>query len=726
LNIRPYSAVTAATLACLIATQSWAQEPGTDFTPDYTSTDGSYIIAELETVSVTGDRGKGSPTGLSPADALNRIQRRPGAVDIRPAEDFTETYVDDLADTMFFAPGVLINAQDGQELKITIRGNGIGTSFERRGLSILRDGVPITSASGSTNVQEVDPLAIRFIEIYRGGNGLRYGSGSLGGAINLATPTGLTEDHTIMARIEGGSFDNYRAHVALADGNQDRDYYVSVSARKADGFREHNETSSLFLNSNFGWRPNDKVETRFYVEALQSKLELAGGASLEQALEEPKAPAVPVTIGPFFPGGPITVLDPGPVADDWQRDLKVIRVVNRTVISLDSTEIEVGGFYVHRDLLHPITAFAGVVDQVSNEGGLFVRANGNFGSGARQHSWTLGIETSYGATDAKRFFNVGGKKGALRSQADQKSFNMNAYGQVEIFLNEAVAVIAGTQVVHTERDYDVSVGSDPSNKVSYTGVAPRIGLLWDVSDQIQIFANITKSYEAPSFAELTGGGGLNFTGLEAQSAWSFELGTRGAAGPVAWDLTLYRSHLDNELLKFGAPGARGFVSFTENANNTIHQGIELGLDISLAQNFFEARGGALVWRSVYTFSDFNFDDDAQFGDNRVAGIPEHVYRGELRYGQEDLFSIGLNLTWVMQSFYADFANTSSVPSYALLGFNAAFDLSENIQLIVSGENLTNKRYIAGVSTNANQSLEQGRIFVPGEGRAFYVGVIGKF
>jgi len=537
----------AASLACLIATQSWAQEPGIETTPDFISTDGSYVVAELETVAITGERGKGSPTGLSPADALNRIQRRPGAVDIRPAEDFTETFVDDLADTMFFAPGVIINAQDGQELKIAIRGNGIGTSYERRGLTVLRDGVPITSASGSTSVQEVDPLAIRFIEIYRGGNGLRYGSGSLGGAINLATPTGLTEDHSVMARIEGGSFDNYRAHAALAGGNKDRDYDVSVTGRKSDGYREHNKTSSLFLNSNFGWRPSDKVETRFYVEAQQSKLELAGGATLQQALESPRSPAAPITIGPFFSGGPVTVLDPGPVADDWQRNLKVIRLVNRTVISLDSTEIEVGGFYVHRDLLHPITAFAGVVDQISNEGGLFVRASGNFGSGARQHSWTLGVETSYGATDAKRFFNIGGERGALRSQADQKSFNLNAYGQVEIFLNEAVAIIAGTQVVHTERDYEVLVGTDPSNKVSYTGVAPRIGLLWDVSDQIQIFTNVTKSYEAPSFAELTGGGALNFTGLDAQSAWSVELGTRGASGPVAWDLTLYRSHISNEL-----------------------------------------------------------------------------------------------------------------------------------------------------------------------------------
>jgi len=179
-------------------------------------------------------------------------------------------------------------------------------------------------------------------------------------------------------------------------------------------------------------------------------------------------------------------------------------------------------------------------------------------------------------------------------------------------------------------------------------------------------------------------------------------------------------------LKFGAPGSRGFVSFNENADDTIHQGIELGLDISLARNFLEARGGELTWRNVYTFSDFNFDDDEQFGDNRIAGVPEHVYRGEIRYDQEGLLSIGLNLTWVMKSFYADFANTSSVPGYALLGFNAAFDLSDNIQLIVSGENLTNKRYIAGVSTNADQSQENGRIFVPGEGRAFYVGLIGKF
>ncbi|WP_199797868.1 TonB-dependent receptor plug domain-containing protein [Erythrobacter sp. KY5] len=50
---------------------------------------------------------------------------------------------------------------------------------------ILRDGVPISRAAGNTEFQEVDPLTIRYIEVFKGANGLRYGSTQLGGAVNV-------------------------------------------------------------------------------------------------------------------------------------------------------------------------------------------------------------------------------------------------------------------------------------------------------------------------------------------------------------------------------------------------------------------------------------------------------------------------------------------------------------------------------------------------------------
>jgi iron complex outermembrane receptor protein len=84
------------------------------------------------------------------------------------------------------------------------------------------------------------------------------------------------------------------------------------------------------------------VETRFFLTILQDNFELAGGLRLDDALANPRAAGRPVTIPSPVPGRPPIVLDPGPVADDWDRNLGVIRLANRTVVDLGAARLEAG------------------------------------------------------------------------------------------------------------------------------------------------------------------------------------------------------------------------------------------------------------------------------------------------------------------------------------------------------------------------------------------------
>src|SRR3546814_6529696 len=54
---------------------------------------------------------------------------------------------------------------------------------------------------------------------------------------------------------------------------------------------------------------------------------------------------------------------------------------------------------------------------------------------------------------------------------------------------------------------------------------------------------------------------------------------------------------------------------TFNAGKTLHQGIEAGLLITLP--------GGFSLNQTYTFNDFRFVDDRQYGDNVIAGLPKH-------------------------------------------------------------------------------------------------------
>lgn len=134
----------------------------------------------------------GSPTSPSVEEARAELERIPGAIGVVEDEGFADIFAQSIGDTLELTPGVFADTSAQRESRISIRGSGLNSSFERRGLMVLRDGVPISRAAGNTEFQEIDPLTIRYIEVFKGANGLRYGATQLGGAVNVVSPTGRT------------------------------------------------------------------------------------------------------------------------------------------------------------------------------------------------------------------------------------------------------------------------------------------------------------------------------------------------------------------------------------------------------------------------------------------------------------------------------------------------------------------------------------------------------
>ena len=670
-----------------------------------------------------------APDAKAARDILERI---PGGVGLVEADVFLDDFAQSIGDALLFTPGVFADTSAQRETRISIRGSGLNATFERRGITVRRDGVPISRASGSTEFQEVDPLTIDYIEVFKGANGLEYGAASLGGAVNLVTPTGRTREETATLRAEGGSFGTFRTSGSLALANEKWDFYGGVTALRSNGFRDHSDVRSVYGHSNIGYKFDNGAETRFYLTALSDNFELAGSLSLEDALENPTAAGRPVTIGPFFPGGPVTVLDPGPEADDWDRNLNVVRIANKTVIPFDGFNLETGAWYAFRDLDHAITRFAGVIVQQEHEVGGFARLTGDVALGGRNVSWVFGTEIAASDNDAQRFENVFGSRGELDTESDQDARNILVYGQASISLTDDVTAVVGAQYLNTLRDSD-NILNAVDGRMTESQVNPRFGLLWDAAENAQFFVNVNRGFEPAGLSDLTAGGVLDFTPLEAQQAWTAEVGTRGQKGPFAWDIAFYRSWVENEFIDLAQPQFGGFVSATFNAGDTVHQGVEAGLDVFLTPKPLKDAGLELVWRNAYTFNDFFFTSNPQdldgqvfdFDGNTLAGVPRHVYVSELRLEQGRWYATA-NFRWVPDGPFVDFANTLEVPGYELLGFTAGFDISDNVRVFASGENLTDEVYISNISTVANQSLENARVFTPGQGRAFFGGISAAF
>ena len=661
---------------------------------------------------------QGTPTSPTPEAARQELERVPGATGLVEDEGFADIFAQSIGDVLELTPGVFADTSAQRESRISVRGSGLNSSFERRGLTVLRDGVPISRASGATEFQEVDPLTVRYLEVFKGANGLRFGAASLGGAVNIVSPTGRTARAPIALRAEGGSFDTFRANASLAGKNGDFDYWGGITGLTSDGYREHSEVRSLYGHANLGWRVSDTIETRFYATALSDNFELAGSLRLADALANPRAAGRPVTAGPV-------VIDPGPIADDWDRNLDVYRVSNLTVIDLGGADLELGAWYSRRNLDHAITRFAGIIVQGEDEVGASARVSGSLPFLADQSRWQLGAIYASASNDAKTFANNSGERGALRTRSDQDADTLTVYGQADLGLTDTVTLIAGGQYARATRDVTAILNA-VTGRGEYDQFNPRIGLLVDASADIQFFGNISRSFEAPSLADLTSGGAFPFAPLDPQRATVFEVGTRGQAGIVSWDIALYRAELENEFLDLAVPGARGLVTVTSNADNTVHQGLEFGLDLRPFKSALEARGQALRLSAAYTFNDFSFDDDAVYGDNQLAGVPRHVLIAEARFDKVDRFYLSTTLRWIPDGPWADFANTERAPGYETVQITAGVTVAKGIELFGSVENLFDTVFISNVTTNANQRLTNEAIYTPGQGRAVFGGLRARF
>jgi len=697
-----------ATLTAMLTAGSALAQPVTQITinpnPEekFTSTVGSGLLYDLQNAQ------QGSLTGPSLQSVLKDFSRKAGAVDVVPAEEFSQGYASNFESILKNVPGVVTGKRWGEEVRLSIRGSGISRGFHLRGIQLLQDGVPLNNADGSGDFQEVDPLFARYVEVSKGSNALQYGSATLGGAINLVSPTGITAPTANEARVEYGSYGTVRTHVGMARRAGNVDVYSALTGTRSQGWREHSKGLTGRLNSNLGIKLNDDTETRFFLTYNNINQQVPGTLSRTQALTTPKtAPSANLV-------------------NDWQRDIRSVRFANKTTFKLsDSETLEVSPYVAWKDLQHPISIY---VDQRSVNYGLSGKYQGEGELSQHRNKLTLGSNIRAATMKAQVFTNVGGSHGNRIGNNNQLSNNYEMFAENQWYATPEVSLITGGQGIVARRENENRITPSASDTGYYKALSPKLGALWDVTPTQQIFANVSKSYEPPTFSELTQTGvATNFALLSAQKAWTAELGTRGSERHIAWDATVFRSWVKNELLNYDT-GA-GVPAATFNAKDTIHQGLELGLDGDVGYRFIDPKEvGKLLLRQTYTYSDFHFDGDRLYGDNQIAGVPEHMYHVELQFQSANGWDVGPSVDYVPQAAFVDYANTQKSTSYALLNLSANYEFLPGVKWYVDARNLTDKRYISDFSTVADLRTPGANqnVYYPGDGRSIYTGINYQF
>lgn len=655
----------------------------------------------LDEVRVVAEKKKPSLTQPDIETAQENLSKTAGGTTLVDMATVREGRTSNLQDTLGMATGVLAQSRFGaEETRLSIRGSGLQRTFHGRGLKLMQDGIPTNLADGGFDFPAIDPMATDYIEVYRGANALQYGSSNLGGSINFISRTGHTAP-ALEVRSEGGSYGYYRLGVSTGGVKDNVDYFVTANKYHSDSFRDNAQQSADRLTGNVGIKINDQLETRFFFGYTNNDSQLSSSLTKAQLKDNPRQATI-------IPGQGINA-----------RNINVTRVANKTTVLFDQSKLELGAFYAHKSLYHPIGNFGdttGLIDQTSYDLGLTARWLYSGTLFGLKNEFVAGVSPTRGRTDAKNFRNVNAQRGVMLNDFDQKATNVETYLEDRLSLDEQWTVIAGVQYARSKRDSNdqlITASGDQSVHKTYHQTSPKLGVLYQLQPQVQLFANASRSFEPPSFGELNS---LVVSSLQAQKGTTFEIGSRGSSAFIDWDVALYHARLHDELLAVAAAGSP-LATQTINAGKTVHRGLEFGLTARLPYQ--------LQWRSSLLINDFKLDNDPTFGSNRLPGIQRSLLRAELVYRGSDMlenFYIGPTIEWSPQRYNVDFAETLYADSYFLWGIKAGQKINQHWSWFLEGRNLADQKYAATTGVARNQNGADGALFLPGDGRTAYLGV----
>src|SRR5690606_24425122 len=114
-------------------------------------------------------------------------------------------------------PGVRMDQSTLSEARISIRGNGVRSSYGIRNIKIYVNDIPITEADGTTRIEAIDVNSIGRAEIIKGPASSIYGAGT-GGVINLKLQRSPYQEQSLEATGLIGAYGLHRLATTYRNG----------------------------------------------------------------------------------------------------------------------------------------------------------------------------------------------------------------------------------------------------------------------------------------------------------------------------------------------------------------------------------------------------------------------------------------------------------------------------------------------------------------------------
>lgn len=443
------------------------------------------------------------------------------------------------------------------------------------------------------------------IEVVKGPSSVLYGSGALGGAVNLMTPEArLRAEAGIDGRagVSSGSFDSVESGALLLDaGNADHAVVLGVAARDVGDYDSANGTvpdtgyQSRSLLAKYKYRVSDDTSLRVNIQRHTDEDVWYPGSARTGG--QPGGAGIPP------PLGTVTIHSP-----EQERELVAGGLDTRVGegrLSLDVYQQEVfrqiraWSSTLQRDYVRNDVTF-------STDG---ARTQYQFAAGDT-HLLTVGAEGWRMTGDPERYMD--NNPPLFNNNVRNDPFSDGRVAAAGLFVQDEIA-LGDSQLLLGVRHDRVSgtakqKGTGPSAQT--TGLAHEdemlswsLGFVQPLSDTVNAYANLAQAHRAADmrerFEDSARGDGYYHMGnpqLEPERSTGLELGIKARDGEREYRLAAFHTRIDDyiagRVTGTTHPGSGLPVKRTENLDEVVIHGVEGALAIPVAAFVVDA---AFTW-----------------------------------------------------------------------------------------------------------------------------------
>ncbi|WP_312943881.1 TonB-dependent siderophore receptor [Stutzerimonas kunmingensis] len=617
------------------------------------------------------------------------IHETPQSISVVPAQVVEDIGATRLEDALDYAGGVE-------------RGNNFGgqglTEFLVRGFStqeFYRNGFAVNR--GYPNMPDASTL--ERIEVLRGPASMLYGRGDPGGTFNIVSKQPQAERRTVLGSqvhtdgLRRGTLDTTGA----LDESAAFTYRLNLVAEGSDSFRDHVESERYNIAPVLRWQLSDDTALILEGDYLHNRHPMdrgltrypnqAGDLSRDRFLGEESA-------GKLTNQNATTQLRLEHQLDSQWMLRGGIQYLDG---SLDGGAVENNGLAADGR-----TVGRNYSERWLNWNDLAVQANleGHFDAAGLAHTLLLGVEfddfnydsqidRSGGATSdfpIDLYDPVYGQPlPALTRTTTYDDENLKSYAfflQDQIALTERLTAQVGARLERFEQRYENKLTPAGSWDQAHNAVSPRFGLIYDLTEELAVYANTSRSFKPNRGADRSS------QAFDPEKGIAHEVGIKYELPEHDLSVTAALFHITKENVLTSDPLDSNYQVAAGEARSR-------GFDISVAGNITPQ------WRVIggYAYVDAEVTESSNASmptGTRLANVPRHSFNlldtYEFAEGPLAGLGVGMGVKYVGDRKGGATSTAFDMDAYTTVDLLAYYPLTERVRLNLNLNNLFDEEY----------------------------------